>query len=106
MTYKILKTERKKQGLIKSTVDIFGLEKIYVKTKENKINKLNIFNKAFLITFIPLYFFMGAFLFYKADTNIKELTANSKNDILFDIYIGNKTLSVIYLNENITFKMP
>ena len=49
---------------------------------------------------------MGAFLFFKADANIKNLTANNKNDVLFDIYFGNKTLSFTFLNENITFKMP
>lgn len=106
MTYKILKIERKKQGFIRSVIDIFGFKKIYTKAKEKKISKLNTFNKAFLITFIPLYIFMGAFLFFKADANIKNLTANNKNDVLLDIYFGNKTLSFTFLNENITFKMP
>ena len=106
MTYKILKIEKQRQGFLKFIADIFGFKKNYVKIKENKISKLNIFNKAFFLTFIPLYLFMGAFLFFKADTNIKNLTANNKNDVLFDIYLGNKTLSVTFLNENIIFKMP
>lgn len=105
MKYKILKIQRQKQGFISFIKDIFGFKKENI-PKEKKINKLSSFNKAFLITFIPLYIFMCGGLFYKADKSIKIITGNIQKDVLFDVYIDSNTLSLTFLNENITFKIP
>lgn len=105
MKYKVLKVQRQKQGFINFIKDIFGFKKDTIQ-KEKKIDKISSFNKAFLITFIPLYFLMCVSLFYKADKSIKNITGNIQKDVLFDFYIDSKTLSLTFLNENITFKIP
>ncbi len=99
MKYKI-----KKQGIFKQIPRIFGIRKI--KIRERKISKLSPFYKGFLITFIPLYVFLGTIFFYKTDKSIKELTANYKDDIFFTVENHKNTLSITILNENITFKIP
>ncbi|MBR4949799.1 MAG: hypothetical protein IKZ25_03380 [Clostridia bacterium] len=99
MKYKI-----KKQGFFKEIPRIFGINKI--KITERKISKPTPFYKGFLITFIPLFVFLSAALFYKTDKSIKSLTGNYKDDIFFTVENHKTALSITILNENITIKIP